>query len=249
MSNGNTQTPPPDIHVRRSGDDYAQAMLQLLPQGQAWPRFPDATEVLTIYGLAQYWGFVDSRAADVLEIESDPRLTIELLPDWERNWGLPDPCLTDPPTDLNSRHAALVAKMTLYGDQSREFFINLAAQLGYTITITEYSPYMCGVSQVGDTRGLDPDSNPGDWRWMLGPPELRFYWTVHVGSLSLIYFRCGSSQCGVDRLLEIGVASDLECVLDRYAPAHTQIVYDYSPLQNLDFTQLFNTQYLALGIM
>jgi hypothetical protein len=45
------------------------------------------------------------------------------------------------------------------------------------------------------------------------------------------------------------VASDLECIFDRWKPAHTQIVYDYSPMESLDFTQPFDTQYLALGIM
>lgn len=67
-------------------------MLNLLPRGQAWPREIDSTLVLTVNGLANYWGYVDGRAADLLETESDPRTTVELLPDWERNWGLPDPC-------------------------------------------------------------------------------------------------------------------------------------------------------------
>lgn len=238
-----------DIHVRRSGDDYAHALLNLLPQGQAWTRNPLSVLVQTCEGLANYWGYVDGRAADLLEIESDPRTALELLPDWERNWGLPDPCLSDPPTSLFDRRAALVAKMTMIGAQSRQFFINVAASLGYSITITEYAPYMCGVSQVGDTRGLDPDSPPGDYRWRLGPPEMRYYWTVHVNATKYIYFHVSSSQCGIDRLLAFGIASDLECYLDRWQPAHTKIVYDYSPSECLDFTQPFDTQYLTLGIM
>jgi uncharacterized protein YmfQ (DUF2313 family) len=198
-------------------------------------------------GLADYWGFVDGRAADLLETESDPRATTELLTDWERNWGLPDPCLTDPPTAFGPRRVALVTKMTLLGAQSRQFFIELAKTLGYTITITEYVPYMAGVSRVGDTRGQFNPDDPTRYYWQLGPPELRFNWTIHVSALSLIYFHCNSSQCGIDRLLAIGTANDLECVIGRYAPAHTQIIYDYSPLDALDFTQNYNTEYLALG--
>lgn len=238
-----------DQHVRRTGDDYAQAMLNLLPAGAAWPRDPTTTLVMTVYGLADYWGFVDQRAADLLEIESDPRTTTELITDWERNWGLPDPCISNPPTDLASRRADLVAKMTLLGAQSRAFFINTAAAIGYTITITEYSPYMAGVSRVGDRSGIYNPDDPTRNYWTLGPPEIRYYWTVHVNALKLIYFRCNSSQCGIDRLLEIGIASDLECLFDRWAPAHTKIIYDYSPQESLDFTQMFNTQYLALGMM
>src|SRR5262245_51830939 len=83
---------PRDRHVRRSGDDYAQAFLRLLPTGQAWPRSTESTLVQVCEGLCDYYGYVDSRAGDLLERESDPRATIELLPDWEKAWGLPDPC-------------------------------------------------------------------------------------------------------------------------------------------------------------
>src|SRR5580765_5229071 len=119
-----------DIHVRRSGEDYGTTFLTLLPQGQAWPKYPGTTLDLACRGLAEYWGFVDSRAADLLEQESDPRLTLELLPDWERNWGLPDPCYTAPQT-IGERHAELLRRMTMIGSQSREFFIGVAEKLGY----------------------------------------------------------------------------------------------------------------------
>jgi uncharacterized protein YmfQ (DUF2313 family) len=239
----------PDRHVRRSGDDYTQAFLSLLPQGQAWPRDPGSTLARGCDGLMQYWGFVDSRAGDLLETESDARATFELLPDWERAWGLPDPCLTHPPTALNERRVALVTKMTMLGGQSRPFFVSVAKAFGYDIHITEYAPYMTGVSRCGDTRGSFNPDDPERYRWTLGAPEIRFYWSIHVDAKKLLYFHCNSSQCGIDRLLAIGIASDIECALNRWKPAHTQIVYDYSQLESLDFTQLFNTPYLALGIM
>ena len=111
-----------DTHIRRSGDDYAQALANLLPYGDAWPRWPDSVLMQTLRGLANYFGFVDSRAADLLEQESDPRITIELLPDWERNWGLPDPCYKQALT-IDQRHKLLLFIMTLQGGQSRQFFI------------------------------------------------------------------------------------------------------------------------------
>jgi uncharacterized protein YmfQ (DUF2313 family) len=239
-----------DRHIRRAGSDYRDAFLTLLPQGQAWPK--ETTESVlwqACDGLCDYWGFVDGRAADLLEIESDPRATIELITDWERNWGLPDPCLTDPPTGLIERRIALLTKMTAMGGQSRQFFLNVATALGYTIRITEYLPYMTGVSFCGDSRGVFNADDPTEYRWQLGPPEIRYYWTVHVSAKDFVYFRCNSSQCGIDRLLEIGVPSDLECFFQRYKPAHTQIVYDFSAFSGLDFTEPTNTQYLALGMM
>lgn len=239
-----------DRHVRRLGDDYGTIFLTFLPQGQAWPRDPGTILESACRGLVDYWGVVDGRAADLLEIESDPRTTIELISDWERNWGLPDPCMKNPPTALFERHLALVTKMTMIGAQSRQFFLDIGAAYGYgNLTITEYAPYMCGVSRCGNYSGTFNPGDPNHYRWYLGPAEMRFYWTVHVGSLALRYFHVASSQCGINRLLEIVTADDLECIFDKLKPAHTEIIYDYSPLQGLDFTQAFDSQYLALGIM
>jgi uncharacterized protein YmfQ (DUF2313 family) len=245
-----------DRHVRRSGDDYVDPLAALLPTGPAWPREYDSVLMTLLGGLSQIWGDVDGRAADLLEIESDPRTTFELLPDWERAWGLPDPCYTAPQS-IDERHLALVMRMTMLGAQSREFFIGVAAQIGYTITITEYRTFVVGIDRVGDARVtgvVPPDPMRNEWgvpimnalgdapvkngdlsEWPyygLGPDTNRFYWTVHVGIAKLVWFRCTSGQCGIDPMLRIGLADDLECLLNRWKPAHTQIVFDYSGLTN-----------------
>lgn len=243
-----------DRHLRRSGSDYTQAFLSLLPIGEAWPRHFDSLLVKTCAGLNEYWGFIDSRAADLLERESDPRLTIELLPDWERNFGLPDPCYTAPQT-VDEQHLALMMRMTMLGAQSREFFIGVAKQIGYTITITEYRTFVVGLDHCGDNRVYGDGSTPmynewgqpilnvrgvpvaegelSEWPYYgLGPPTNRFYWTVHVDQAKFTWFRCASGQCGVDPHLRIGTADDLECLLNRWKPGHTQIIFDYSGLSN-----------------
>jgi uncharacterized protein YmfQ (DUF2313 family) len=146
-----------DIHVRRTGSDYREAFFSLLPNGPAWPkRVVESVLWQTSDGLCEYWGFVDGRAADLLETESDPRQTVELLPDWERNWGLPDPCYTSPQT-IDARQTALVARMTMLGGQSRQWFIEFAAKLGYSITISEYRPFMVGLDRCGDNRVYGDD--------------------------------------------------------------------------------------------
>jgi uncharacterized protein YmfQ (DUF2313 family) len=221
-------SPPPDRHVRRSGDDYAVSFLSLLPQGQAWPRSPGSTLERACNGLAQYWGYVDGRAGDLLERESDPRKTIELLPDWERAWGLPDPCL-EGGMSIGERQRFLVFWMTLIGGQSEAWFQQVASWLGVTIHVSEHSPFMVGISRCGNT----PDEN-GKPRWEIGPPEMRFYWEVSVANARLTWFRCAEAECGVDPHLRIGIAEDLECLLDRWKPAHTDIVYDYSGLSGDD---------------
>jgi uncharacterized protein YmfQ (DUF2313 family) len=241
-----------DRHVRRTGSDYTQAFLALLPQGPAWSRAIDTTLMAVSRGLNNYWGFVDGRAADLLETESDPRLTIELLPDWERAWGLPDPCYQEPLT-IDERHLALMMRMTMLGAQSREFFIGVAAMIGYTITITEYRTFVVGIDRCGDNRVYGDGSNPmynewgnpilnpngepvadgelSEWPYYgLGPETNRFYWTVHVHKASLSWFRVTSGQTGVDPHLRIGLADDLECLLNRWKPAHTEIIFDYTNL-------------------
>jgi uncharacterized protein YmfQ (DUF2313 family) len=245
-----------DRHIRRAGEDYRDAFLELLPQGQAWPKHSiDSVLWQAVDGLCNYWGFVDGRAGDLLERESDPRQTVELLPDWERNFGLPDPCYAAPQT-IAERQIALVARMTLWGSQSRQFYINFAAQLGYTITISEYRPFMVGIDGCGDCRVYgagtfmqdqwgrpicDPLGQPvangelSEWpNYGLGPPENRYYWTVHVSATTLQWFRCASGQCGVDPHLRIGIPQDLECILLRWKPAHTQIIFDLGGLTDPD---------------
>jgi uncharacterized protein YmfQ (DUF2313 family) len=191
----------------------------------------------------------------LLEQESDPRLTVELLPDWERNWGLPDPCYAEP-VGISDRQKALVQRMTIMGAQSRAFFIGAAAGIGYTISISEYRPFIVGIDRCGDNRvigdgsgtqrdqfgrlllsplGLPIQNNElSEYPYMLGPPENRYYWTVHVGKTRLTWFRFGygGGECGVDPHLRIALATDLECLLRRWAPAHTEIIFDYSGMES-----------------
>jgi uncharacterized protein YmfQ (DUF2313 family) len=195
-----------DRHVRRTGSDYTSALMALFPQGMAWPRNVSATLYKLVDGTAQVMGDIDGRAADLLTKESDPRYADEMLDDWERNFALPDICLPYPPTTQFDRRVALVAKMTMLGAQDRNFFTDIAASLGQSIDIQEYAPYMCGVSRCGDTRSALYGADSTHYRWQLGSPEMRFYWTVDLTS----------------------VLSGAECVLRRYGPAHTELVIKYN---------------------
>lgn len=211
-------------------DSYVQGFNDLLPQGGAWPRDPDHVLQLFIKGLMQIWADpIEEEAALLLTQESDPRQTTILLPDWERNFGLPDNCLT-PPANIADRRSALIYRMTLEGGQSIAFFVSLAALIGYQIDIEEFSPFMAGVSRCGDTSAENVIAGGDKFhpRWQIGPPEMRFYWTVALNNIGLSWFRASSGQAGVDPHLRIGIPADLECILRRYAPAHTQIVFDFS---------------------
>lgn len=211
---------------RHSEEDYGQAYADLLPSGVPWPRERDSVLMRFSTGLAAIYARLEAIAADLLEREADPRTTTEMLEDWERNAGLPDPCVAEPLT-IEDRRKALVARLTAVGRQDRAYFIELAASLGYTVRIQEYAPYMAGVSRAGDTRA-DPANLPKEYLWHAGPPEFRYVWRVFVTGRRLSWFRATSGQAGIDPHLRIGIATDLECLFRRYKPAHTQLVFDYS---------------------
>jgi uncharacterized protein YmfQ (DUF2313 family) len=406
-----------DRYIRRSGADYVEPYLKLLPQGIAWPRETDSVLYRVVRGLAKIWGHVDGRAGDLLERESDPRKTIEILDWWERAWGLPDPCfppgsqiietfgenilddtweslnnaaletsgewvtLTEDATDgthyakqtfaalavgqyrasinwraigpaprgmifsvesldsganiwVNSdgtvnadetitwgqggiiisgaknvatadywsaeftldvqkagtfvfagiylvaddgldsvdtypgvlggtgiafqhpqlrtlkqttvpvpqsiaeRQKMLVLYMTWLGGQSRAYYQFLMKFIGYEVSyIGEFAPFMAGISEVGETRPTYIDENGNrvvdtkkNFRWYIGPAEMRFSWYVHAGSATLTWFRAASGQAGVDPHLRIGIPEDVQCLLLRWKPAHTFLAMDFSEL-------------------
>ncbi|MFB0491939.1 uncharacterized protein YmfQ (DUF2313 family) [Methylobacterium sp. OAE515] len=230
-----------DQFIRRSADDYAVAFDDLHPVGPAWPRAappaPDddaprgddeALSDLT-RGLAKVWGDkVDARAADLLFIETDPRFTYEMLADWERALGLPDPCVPVVQT-LAERRKALVNKLTTEGGQSIPFFIGVAAFLGYAIIITEFRPFQFGLSSFGGRRG------------QIAPPSVRFYWKVRVNGGRTTRFRFGASSFGRDAILEIRKAEDLECLFRRWKPAHTIVLFDYHDTAPTVTVERFNS--------
>lgn len=204
-----------DAFIRRDGEDYAEAFARLLPTGEAWSRDPASTLMQLVRGQAEIWGaVVDPRAADLFEIETDPRFTLELLGEWERAYGLPDPCIPVVQT-LPERRQALAQKIAMQGGQSRAFFIGVAASLGYAITITEYRAFQFGLSSFGGARGR------------FNPATFRYCWSVTVAGARLRHFQFGVSSFGRDPLLSIRRAEDLECIFGRTKPAHTLLFFSY----------------------
>lgn len=104
--------------------------------------------------------FQDSVAALLLEM--DPRTTVQLLPDWERVYGLPDQSLITPVT-TDARQAALVTKVMQTGGLSATYFQSLLEQAGYTVIIDEPRGFFAGVNRCRD-RLYDPTAVSWYWR-------------------------------------------------------------------------------------
>ena len=132
--------------------------------------------------------------------------TLQLIAEWEETLGILDEC-TGPLGD----HAGNPAlKFSARGGQSKAYFISLAEQLGYEITITEFAPFRVGINRIGD-----PLSGEG-WAHT---------WQI-AASGSLQYFRADQSKIG-ERLVTWG-SRLFECTMEQIAPAHTILLFGYS---------------------
>lgn len=121
-----------------------------------------------------------------------------------------DQCEINQEQTLQERRGALLSRLGGTGGQSREFFIALAAYLGFTITITEFRPFRVSISHAGDA--LYDDS----WRHV---------WRVNGPDTTVFEFRAGLSAVG-EPLRKWGNEL-LECVMNRIKPAHTVLLFGY----------------------
>jgi len=191
-------------------DAYLAQLQALLPTGPAWTREPDSVLTRLLLAEAAEFARIDERI-DQFADETDPRTAYELLADWERVLGLPDPC-TAAATTIAARQAACWRKLAYQAGQTPAFYIALAASIGFEIEIHEFDP--------------DVDDWDGSLTGLIGGGRYRYVWRVHVlNAGSLDYFRAGD-PVGM-RLVEGDVGIDVECILQSARPAHTYIVFSY----------------------
>lgn len=192
-------------------DAYIQQLTSLLPTGQAWNTEPGSNTQRALSVIASEFAFIHARVDTVIR-EALPSTTQDLLTDWEKAAGLPDSCSVLADT-RPERIETLTDKIRRIGGQSRQFFIDLAARLGYEIHIIEHRPFMCGISHVG----TDLLSEGHD---------CRFVWNVRVLNAKPLYLRCGQSTLD-QRLLDFRQADDLACIFHKLKPAHSELIIGY----------------------
>lgn len=191
-------------------DAYVSLLKGLMPLGRSWPR-----EVVTVFhklfeAISEEFVRFDTRLSVDLVNESDPFNTLELLTDWERIAGLPDTCQLTVAETVGQRRADIVRKLSFRGGQSRQFYIDLCAALGYTVTIEEIRPFRSGISRSGD--------RCYDVTW-------KHHWRVHSEAVEAILFLSGTGRSG-DRL-RVFRNDTLECIINQSKPAHTTVSFVY----------------------
>lgn len=188
--------------------DFTDQLMALLPTGKVWPRDLDAVIRATMAGLAPTYRRNLDRGNNLL-VDAFPRTTVELLPEWEKSLGLPDPCQGPAPT-IAQRQQQVLTRFISTGGQTVDYFIAVAAALGYPITITEYAATRFG-SRFG--------RRFGGIGW-------NYIWQVNAALYGRAPFRFGQNRFG-DRFSTFGNAV-LECVLNELKPAHTELIFSYT---------------------
>ncbi len=191
--------------MANSIDAYRDQLLALLPQGQAWPKHADSELAKLLQGIAHELHRTEKRAEDILD-EAHPSKAFEVFEEWETMHGLPHACGGS--QNFQERRSALIQAYQSRGGQSREFFIALAALLGFPITITEYRERLHGDS-FSEVFGNE-DSN---YIWQVNAPTLN-YQERHFGQPHGDVYRSWSNQ-------------RLECVLQRLVHAHRLMTFSY----------------------
>ena len=199
--------------------EYSKQLKALLPRGLAWPR-DDTSSPFAM--MIEVWAIEMSRIdgrVEALISESDPRFCSETFSEWLEQWGIPDECmeawgsvLSDGLTEKILRQA-LVQKMTTVGSQSLQFFIDLALNYGYRITIDEYRTWNVMSNVMNHLVNTDD-------QWI-------HWWKVQVhtgGDTQLTWH--DAMGTAIESLCWWGDAV-VECVIKQYAPAHTRVVFGY----------------------
>lgn len=189
---------------------YIDLLFAHQPTGPAWSRDPDTGFGPLYAGMAQEFVRFDQRV-DQLFLEADPRTAAEMIGDWERVLGLPDPC-SAAATSLSAREVLAWRKLAFQAGQTKAFYIALAATLGFTVEIHEFDPAV--------------DAYDGALTALITDGRWRFVWRVDVLDIvDFSVFRAGTGRAG-DYLRE-GGAIDLECVIKAARPAHTRVIFTY----------------------
>ena len=186
--------------------DFEAAVAQKLPpRGLAWPRLPGGVFQGFWSAIADGLAAFHARETQLTDVEAFPPASVELLPDWEAVLGLPDPCLGANPVTA-ARQAAVAAKLAATGGQSVPYFVELAANLGAAITVTEYAPWRWGVDAMWSA-----------WR----NASWAYVWLVTLADPAAFEFEWGVSAMW-EPFWQIA-NGPVQCEIQRLAPAHTQV--------------------------
>lgn len=202
-----------------SVEDILPAGLSLWPKGPAWGS-PDGQAIDEGSTFAKLTRALLSPFAELYRLafeESKEWFVLSLrnrLPDWEREYGLPNDCAR-PDQSYETRFYSLLNKVRSAGTITPQDFVQLAHFAGFRIKIEERFAFRCGFSRCGGEH-------------FVGSYRQEGYWIVHVYDLRREYFRVGRSRVGRDPLFRIVGIDELICLFEQVEPAPFKAVFRYA---------------------
>ena len=159
-----------------------------------------------IEGLGTEYFREEENVFDVCQ-EMDPRITNDLLSEWERSVSIPDDCFSTA-EDIDRRREAVLLKLGGFRVQTAQDFVNLAALLGQNIEI-----------EAGAVSGAYPMTYPASY--LGGAKGARFTMIVHFPDAE-------NTKYPQPYPVPYGVATGLvECIIQHAAPANVTVIFSY----------------------
>lgn len=196
------------LFKEHSLEEHAQSLADYLPGGKLFiAKNTNGTNFRKyLRGLSYELQRFESALIEVTS-EYDPRTTTEFITEWESSVGIPDDCF--PGTgSLDERRRDVITKFMAIGVSTAQDFIDLAAFMGYEITI----------EHLADGTYYPPYNVP--FTPMIGIPYNRYVWIV-IGANVI----ANIPPYNVPFSLTSSTQTKLQCFFNKLKPAHTLIIF------------------------
>lgn len=196
-------------------EEYTAQAQELLPKGQAWTRRIGTNLWKLLAACSEEAARIHQRACDLL-METTPSQSLDSIPDWETELGLPEKCVGSLAPSLDARRLEIFRKANSTGGQAAQYYEDLAALLGFKARVEEVyetaRPFKVGISTVGEALTQGP--------WL-------FAWrvVVQIPEAAVQEFKVGQNTAGDP--LRWWASQELECFLDTLKPSHTVLLFSY----------------------
>lgn len=194
-----------------SVDNYLTALKGLLPKGPAWEDKQSEAMDAVLYLTAKELQRLDVDIARLID-ESDPRTASVTLPQWYKEWGIPDECLKS----LSSTTS----------DQWRQILVTKIRSLG--LTYSELLVVIARVSgmQSASAQRVEPFTTASRTNQRLyGRSWDHAVLIISATADRIQYFRTSSRTD--ERLAQWGNQL-FECLVKACSPAHKILVFSYT---------------------
>lgn len=183
--------------MARTDEQYRKLLRSLMPKGSAWNTEGSSILQKILHALGGELARIEGRAENLHE-ERDLNTTTELLAEHEEDFGLPLEGDSLQETTQGRRDELKTALLKI-GQQYKEYFIDIAEALGYTIEIEYFIPLWSGIGLAGDPCG--DQINLFVWRVLIDLDDVT-----------------ESAEVNITKLIQR---------IEETKPAHTTVLYEF----------------------